>query len=61
MKLTRRKLALVLASSAGAAAQTEAPPEDEAKTARDRLRAAADALAKHDIPMSTEPAFQFKV
>jgi hypothetical protein len=61
MKLTRRKLALVLTSAAGAAAQTGAAPRDEMQTARDRLKAAAEALAAHDIPMATEPAFQFKV
>ena len=58
MKLTRRELATVLAPAAVAA--QSAPPADELKTARDRLKAAADILARQEVPMSTEPAFQFK-
>jgi hypothetical protein len=60
MKLTRRKLALALVSPAVAAAQTPAPPGDQVKTAADQLRTAAAALGEREIPMSTEPAFQFK-
>ena len=62
MKLTRRKLAAVLASATVAAAQPPqaAPPEDLAKIARDRMLANAAALATPAIPMATEPAFQFK-
>lgn len=60
MKLTRRKLALALVSPAVAAAQTPPPPEDEVKTAADQLRAAAVALGEREIPISTEPAFQFR-
>jgi hypothetical protein len=62
MKLTRRKLATVLASAAVAAAQPpqSAPAEDLPKTARDRMLANAAALATPAIPMATEPAFQFK-
>ena len=70
MKLTRRKLATVLASAAVAAAQQPppapaappqpAPAEDLGKTARDRMQASARALAASAIPMATEPAFQFK-
>jgi hypothetical protein len=62
-KLTRRKLAAVLISS-GALAQTPAQTPSSAdpmQTARDRIKAASEALAKEQIPMSTEPAFQFKV
>ncbi len=58
MKFTRRELATVL-TPAAVAAQT-APPADDLKIAKDRLKAAADALARQDLPMSTEPAFQFK-
>ena len=65
MKLTRRKLAVVLASGsvAAVAAQTPqqpAPAEDLNKAARDRMLANAAALATPPIPMATEPAFQFK-
>ena len=69
MKLTRRKLATVLGSATlsaaglpgiGAFAQTPSPVEDLLKTARDRMQANAKAVADHPVPMSTEPAFQFK-
>ena len=43
-----------------ALAQTPAAPEDELKAARDRIKAYGETLAKVEIPMSTEPAFQFK-
>jgi len=65
MKLTRRQLATVLAPAvalAGAAApQPPAAPDDELRAARDRIRANGEALARHDLPMAVEPAFQFKV
>ena len=60
MKLTRRKLAAVLLPGTVALAQTPAPVEDLLKTARDRMQANAKAVAGHPLPMSTEPAFQFK-
>ena len=65
MKLTRRKLAGVLVSAGALAAQQQAPPAaaapvDDLAVARDRLRANARALANTNIPMATEPAFQFK-
>jgi hypothetical protein len=41
-------------------AQTPSPVEDLLKTARDRMQANAKAVADHPVPMSTEPAFQFK-
>ena len=61
MQFTRRELATVLAPAA-AVAQTAAPssPADELKAAETRLKAAAGALERHELPMSTEPAFQFK-
>jgi hypothetical protein len=61
-KLTRRQLAGAVLSSAAAQAlpQTSATPDDELKAARDRLTATTGALAKQTVPMSTEPAFQFK-
>ena len=64
MKLTRRKLAAAaLAPAARALAQGQpAPsnPDEELKAARDRAKAVSDALAKQNLPMPTEPAFQFK-
>ena len=62
MKITRRKLAVTLAAvaQASASAQTPAPNTDPLQAAKDRIKANGDALAKETIPMSTEPAFQFK-
>jgi len=61
MQVTRRELAGILVPAA-VAAQTGAPsnPADELKAAEARLKAAADALGRHELPMSTEPAFQFR-
>jgi len=64
MKLTRRELAAVLAPAA-ALAQTQPPgsggtPQDPLAAAKVRIKASSDALAKRDIPMATEPAFQFR-
>jgi hypothetical protein len=59
MKLTRRKLAAALLAPA-AAAQQQPPPADDLAAARARLKANADAIAKVEVPMSTEPAFSFK-
>jgi len=58
-KITRRTLAAVLVS-AGGLAQTPAPA-DPLQAAKDRIKANSDALAKEQVPMATEPAFQFKV
>jgi hypothetical protein len=65
MKLTRRKLAAaVLVPAASAFAQSQAPPpgtpDEELKAARDRAKLTADALSQQAVPMTTEPAFQFK-
>ena len=64
IKITRRKLAAALISSpalsAMALAQT-ATPADPLQAAKDRIKANSDALAKEQVPMATEPAFQFKV
>lgn len=60
MKLTRRALATAVLAPV-ALAQTPAPAEEDLlKAARDRIKANGDTLAKVEIPMSTEPAFQFK-
>jgi len=66
MKLTRRQLATVLAPAAAALAQTSpavpaAAPDRELQAARDRLKNNSETLARQQLPMATEPAFQFKV
>jgi hypothetical protein len=65
MQITRRELGAALLAAAPAAAQqattaAQATPEDLLKAARDRLKSNADAMAAIDVPMATEPAFQFK-
>ena len=62
MKITRRHLAVALASTATALAQTQPPAtaDEELKAARDRLRANSETLARQEIPMALEPAFLFK-
>jgi hypothetical protein len=62
MKLTRRKLAAAVLGSATVAQTQITPvnPADELKAARDRLRASLDIVAAQQVPMSLEPAFQFK-
>ena len=58
MQLTRRKLALALLAPV-ATAQTPALV-DEVQAARDRIKTNGALIAKVDLPMATEPAFQFK-
>ena len=64
MKITRRTLAVSLAASTAALAQPQSPPapapDDELQTARARLKAASDALARQEIAMSAEPSFRFE-
>ncbi len=64
MKLTRRKLAAtVVATAVPALTQTPPPPaapDDELQAARARMHASSAALAGQQVPMSLEPAFQFK-
>ena len=63
MKLTRRQLATALTSAAALAQTPSGPPatpEEELKAARDRVKANGAALARQEVPMATEPAFQFK-
>jgi len=56
--ITRRKLAAVLVSSTALA---QAPASsDPLQAAKERIKANGDALAKEQVPMATEPAFQFK-
>jgi hypothetical protein len=62
-KFTRRDLAVMAAAGAATArAQTSAQSggEDVAKAARDLNARNAETLTKFEIPISTEPAFQFK-
>lgn len=64
MLVTRRELAAVVSAAAMAQAQAEqvtASPADELQTARDRLKANSELLAQQQVPMASEPAFQFKV
>lgn len=66
MNLTRRTLAKIVAAAAvpaalepvGAAPQIDS--DEETRSAHDALRNAADAIAKVDLPMATEPACHFK-
>ena len=65
-KITRRRLAAAALGSGvalrAADAQTPAPapPTDLNATAKAQVRKYSETLAKFDLPMSTEPAFQFK-
>jgi len=65
MKLTRRQLAGVLAPAAALARTAAQPatvaPDEEMRAAREHLKANGETLAAQAVPMSTEPAFQFKV
>jgi len=64
MRLTRRKLALALVAAREMASRPAPQPpsssDDDLKARRDLMRANAAAVAKVEIPMATEPAFQFK-
>ncbi|MGD0871730.1 MAG: hypothetical protein ABSB88_19425 [Bryobacteraceae bacterium] len=62
MKLTRRQLAAAVVSATAMAQtrQTPARPADELQAARERIKANGETLAQHQVPMATEPAFQFK-
>jgi hypothetical protein len=64
-KLTRRELAAAVSASAALLGQQAPPPlpqnpEEELKLVREQLRQASEALAKFDLPMTTEPAVHFK-
>jgi hypothetical protein len=48
------------ASALAARAQQPAPEADATKAARDANQRNSETLAKFEVPMSTEPAFQFK-
>lgn len=57
MKITRRTLAI--SALAGAASAQQATP-DELEQARKQVELASQILLKYEVPMSAEPAFQFK-
>ena len=74
-KLTRRQWAAALGSAAAltsaagltsGAEQAQTPqqpapsPEAELQAARDQVKANVTALLEIEVPMTTEPAFQFK-
>ena len=61
-KITRRQLAGVAASlgAVTAIAQIPATTQDLDNAARESHKQNSEALAKFEIPMSLEPAFQFK-
>ena len=62
MKLTRRELASALAGGAALAQAPAQPPTPEAElqAARDQLKATLARVSAQTVPMTTEPAFQFK-
>ena len=68
-KITRRRLASAALGSAvfgpaaalhAAGAQAPAPPGDLNAAAKEQVHKHSETLAKFDLPMSTEPAFQFR-
>jgi hypothetical protein len=63
-KISRRGLiAASISAGAGVAvagAQTAPTQADMAKVTREQNQRAGDVLAKFEIPLATEPAFQFK-
>jgi len=62
-KTTRRRftaIAAVSVSAVAALAQVPAPSQDLDAAARESHKQNSAALAKFEIPMSLEPAFQFK-
>ena len=62
MKLNRRQLAVLAVAPVVDAVLAQTPPQatDLAKAAHENNRQISDALAKFEIPIATEPAFQFK-
>jgi hypothetical protein len=63
MKLSRRELATAAVAAVVAPpgeSQTAQPAADLAKVVHDASQRNSEALAKFEIPIATEPAFQFK-
>jgi hypothetical protein len=59
VKLSRRELS-VLALAPRLLAQEAAPQPDHSREAFELRRKQSEALARREVPMSTEPAFIFK-
>jgi hypothetical protein len=65
-KFTRRRLAAAALGSgialraAQAPTPATAPSADLSAAAKEQVHKYSETLAKFDLPMSTEPAFQFK-
>ncbi len=63
MTLTRRELAaaaIAAVAAPSADAQTQQSASDLAKVVHDANQRNSEALTKFEIPIATEPAFQFK-
>lgn len=68
MKISRRELTLaatalasrVTAQTPPAPAAAALSPDEQARAAREANQRASETLAKFEISMATEPAFQFK-
>ena len=63
MTLSRRELAAAAVAAVVAPAvesQTPQPASDVAKAVHDANQRNSEALTKFEIPIATEPAFQFK-
>ncbi len=63
MKITRRELAGAAAAAAAVHAEAAAQPdnpEELRKAASTRIRQSAEAIAKTNVPVETDPAFSFR-
>jgi hypothetical protein len=63
MTLTRRELAaaaMAAVTAPSAESQTPSPSGDLSKVIHDANQRNSETLAKFEIPIATEPAFQFK-
>ncbi len=58
MKMTRR--ALALSALTGAAAAQAPPGGDELEESKKQVETHSQTLLRYELPMSAEPAFQFK-
>jgi hypothetical protein len=63
-KFTRRELGIAVAAAGTLAANAQTPGRSDdqplEKSARERNAQNGETLAKFELPISTEPAFQFK-
>jgi hypothetical protein len=60
MKVTRRSLVTNVLAVPAIAQTAPATAQDELQAARENVRRNAEALAKVNVPVETEPAFLFK-